>query len=229
MLDNTASFLHIKHVSKQVQSGESQLLILRDINLDIKPGETVAILGASGSGKSTLLSLMAGLDTATSGKIQFDQHVLHQLSEEERAALRASSIGFIFQSFQLLPNLTALENVMLPLEIQYVPVTKAQLEASNWLQRVGLQERLHHYPSKLSGGEQQRVAIARAFVNQRKIIFADEMTGNLDQQTGDKIADIIFSLNKEYGTTLVLVTHDQSLSQRCQKCYVLRDGVLNPC
>jgi putative ABC transport system ATP-binding protein len=224
-----SSFLHTKHLSKQVQSGDSKIHILRDVTLDIKAGESVAIVGASGSGKTTLLSILAGLDLPTSGEVYFDQQPLHLLNEEMRASLRAKYVGFIFQSFQLLPTLTALENVMLPLEIQYVPNKQARAEATDWLKRVGLGARLHHYPKRLSGGEQQRVAIARAFVNQRKIIFSDEMTGNLDTQTGKLVTDILFSLNQEYHTTLVLVTHDERLSSRCEKRFTLSEGMLQSC
>ena len=223
------SFLRTKHLSKQVQSGDSKIHILRDVNLDIKAGESVAIVGASGSGKTTLLSILAGLDIPTSGEVFFEQQAVHELSEEARAQLRAKYVGFIFQSFQLLPTLTALENVMLPLEILYVPYKEARAKATEWLQRVGLGARLNHYPKRLSGGEQQRVAIARAFVNQRKVIFSDEMTGNLDTQTGRLITDILFSLNQEYQTTLVLVTHDEHLSSRCEKRYILSEGILQAC
>lgn len=212
-----------------MQSGDSKIHILRDVNLNIKAGDSVAIVGASGSGKTTLLSILAGLDLPTSGEVFFNGQPMHQMSEEERAHLRAKNVGFIFQSFQLLPTLTALENVMLPLEIQYVHPKQARAEASEWLSRVGLGARLHHYPKRLSGGEQQRVAIARAFVNQRKIIFSDEMTGNLDIQTGRLVTDILFSLNQEYQTTLILVTHDERLSSRCEKRFTLSDGMLNAC
>lgn len=229
MHDDTSIFLHTKHVSKQVKSGDSQIIILRDINLSIKTGESVAILGASGSGKTTLLTLLAGLDLPTQGNITFQNIRLDTLDEEQRAKIRSQYIGFIFQSFQLLPTLTALENVMLPLEIQYIPITEAKGEASAWLKKVGLGERLHHYPAKLSGGEQQRVAIARAFVNRRKIIFADEMTGNLDTHTGQLVSDILFSLNQEYQTTLVLVTHDEQLASRCARRLTLREGILHSC
>lgn len=229
MKEDMTSFLRTRHLSKQVQSGDSKIHILRDVNLNIKAGESVAIVGASGSGKTTLLSILAGLDVPTSGEVYFENQPMHQLSEEARAALRANNVGFIFQSFNLLPTLTALENVMLPLEIQYVPPKQARAEASEWLKRVGLGARLHHYPKRLSGGEQQRVAIARAFVNQRKIIFSDEMTGNLDTQTGRLVTDILFSLNQEFHTTLVLVTHDQRLSDRCEKRYILSEGILQSC
>lgn len=229
MSADMTSFLLTKHLSKQVQSGDSKIHILRDVSLDIKAGESVAIVGASGSGKTTLLSILAGLDLPTSGEVFFDKQPLHLLNEEERAKLRANNVGFIFQSFQLLPTLTALENVMLPLEIQYIPHKQARAEATDWLKRVGLGARLHHYPKRLSGGEQQRVAIARAFVNQRKIIFSDEMTGNLDTHTGKLVTDILFSLNQEYHTTLVLVTHDENLSARCEKRFALSEGMLQSC
>lgn len=229
MSEGTASFLQTKHLTKQVQSGDAKINILRDVNLNIKTGESVAILGSSGSGKTTLLTILAGLDIPTSGEVIFMQHKLQEMNEEERALLRSKYVGFIFQSFQLLPTLTALENVMLPLELQYVPHKQAKEEASEWLDRVGLSARLDHYPNKLSGGEQQRVAIARAFVNQRKIIFADEMTGNLDTKTGKLVSDILFSLNQEYQTTLVLVTHDERLSARCEKRFILREGILHAC
>jgi putative ABC transport system ATP-binding protein len=229
MNTDMTSFLQTKHLSKQVQSGDSKIHILRDVNLEIKAGESIAILGTSGSGKTTLLSILAGLDLPTSGEVYFNQQPLHLLSEEKRARLRAQYVGFIFQSFQLLPTLTALENVMLPLEMQYVPQKAAKEEAVEWLSRVGLGARLHHYPKRLSGGEQQRVAIARAFVNQRKIIFSDEMTGNLDTQTGRMVTDILFSLNQEYQTTLVLVTHDQHLAARCERRFSLSEGILQAC
>lgn len=229
MHNDTSVFLHTNHLSKHVRSGDTQITILRDIDLSIKTGESVAILGASGSGKTTLLTLLAGLDLPSGGDIFFKDYPLNKLDEEARASIRAQYVGFIFQSFQLLPTLTALENVMLPLEIQYLPNAQAQAEAIEWLKRVGLGNRLHHYPTKLSGGEQQRVAIARAFVNQRKIIFADEMTGNLDTKTGQLITDILFSLNQEYKTTLVLVTHDENLAARCERRLMLSEGTLHPC
>jgi len=222
-----SEFLRVEHLNKKVQSGDSHITILQDVNLTVKTGESVAILGASGSGKTTLLTLLAGLDLPTSGDIYFQQQHLNTLNEEQRALIRGQSIGFIFQSFNLLSTLTALENVMLPLEIQYVPNTIAKKEASQWLNRVGLGERLYHYPAVLSGGEQQRVAIARAFVNKPKIIFADEMTGNLDTHTGDRIIDVLFSLNEIEHTTLVLVTHDASLASRCTRRVSLSEGVLH--
>lgn len=221
------SILQASHIHKQVKSGENTLTILQDINLSIKAGESAAILGASGSGKTTLLTLLAGLDLPSSGDIYLDQQHINRLSEEERAVLRANHIGFVFQSFLLLPTLSALENVMLPLELQYVDTKTAKDKAIVWLKRVGLAERLHHLPTQLSGGEQQRVAIARAFVNEPRIVFADEMTGNLDTETGKHIADIIFDLNKSNQTTLVLVTHDAELAARCQHQFHLSKGMLS--
>lgn len=222
-------FIKVTHLSKQVTSGENRIVILSDINLNIKTGESIAIQGASGSGKTTLLTLLAGLDVPTKGDIYLQEHHLNRLDEEERATLRGQMMGFVFQSFQLLNTLTALENVMLPLEIHSTPHKIANDRALHWLNKVGLSHRIHHYPTKLSGGEQQRVAIARAFVREPKVIFADEMTGNLDTQTGEKMMDILFSLNREEKTTLVLVTHDVSLAERSDRRLVLREGVLQPC
>lgn len=223
------NYLQAQHLSKKVKSGSDLITILNDVNLSVKAGESLAIIGASGSGKTTLLTLLAGLDLPTSGQIYFKSQMLNTLSEEERAILRGQHVGFIFQSFQLLPNLTALENVMLPLEIQYVPHYLAKEKAKKWLNTVGLEHRHHHYPLKLSGGEQQRVAIARAFVNEPEIIFADEMTGNLDTQTGEQITDLIFNLNKTKKTTLILVTHDTQLAARCQHRFLLQNGELQSC
>lgn len=226
---DSSQFIRAEHVNKQVKSGENTITILRDVNLHINTGESIAILGASGSGKTTLLTLLAGLDLPTSGKIYFEQQMLNELNEEERALIRAQKVGFIFQSFQLLNTLTALENVMLPLEIRNVPYAQAKAQAIAWLQRVKLGDRIQHYPTKLSGGEQQRVAIARAFINQPNIIFADEMTGNLDTHTGELISDILFSLNQQEKTTLVLVTHDDKLAQRCERRVLLNEGILTSC
>lgn len=227
MKKDISAFLQVKHLTKKVRSGDSHITILRDINLTVKTGESLAILGASGSGKTTLLTLLAGLDLPTSGDIYFQQYHLNTLTEEARAEWRGQYLGFIFQSFNLLSTLTALENVMLPLEIQYVPHARAKKEAIQWLNRVGLDERLSHYPSVLSGGEQQRVAIARAFVNKPTLILADEMTGNLDTQTGERIIEVLFSLNEMEHTTLVLVTHDANLAARCARRLVLSEGVLH--
>lgn len=216
------SMVEARHLSKRVNTSEGELVILRDINLSISAAETVAIVGASGSGKSTLLGLMAGLDGASGGDMLLDGQNLSTMDEEQRAKLRGQSVGFVFQSFQLLPSLTALENVMLPIELKND--RNARQKAAQLLQRVGLEARVTHYPNQLSGGEQQRVAIARAFASQAKILFADEPTGNLDTTTGAKVIDLLFSLNKEYGTTLVLVTHDDRLAQRCGRLIRLVAG-----
>ncbi len=202
-------------LNKTVALGDKPLIILQDINLQVNAGESVAIVGASGSGKSTLLGLLAGLDVPTSGQVFLDTEAIFLLDEDQRAALRSRLLGFMFQSFQLLPALTAMENVMLPIELSGLKSAK-QL-AQVLLERVGLGARLDHYPRQLSGGEQQRVAIARAFVTQPKLLFADEPTGNLDAETGKQIVELMFELNQEKGTTLILVTHDEALSNRCDR------------
>lgn len=207
---------------KSVDTSEGLLTILKGISLSIAEGEVVAIVGASGSGKSTLLGLMAGLDGATSGEVKLQGHSLSEMDEEQRAILRGQLVGFVFQSFQLLPSLTALENVMLPIELKGDP--EAKDKARQLLDRVGLNERWHHYPNQLSGGEQQRVAIARAFATEASILFADEPTGNLDTATGAKVIDLLFDLNREYSTTLVLVTHEERLAQRCDRIIKLVAG-----
>ena len=207
--------IETRNLVKAVDTSEGVLTILKDISLRIDGGEAVAIVGASGSGKSTLLGVMAGLDGAASGEIILNEHILSELDEEQRAILRGQLVGFVFQSFQLLPSLTALENVMLPIELK--GDAEARDKAVNLLDRVGLAERWHHYPNQLSGGEQQRVAIARAFATEARILFADEPTGNLDTATGAKVVDLLFDLNKEYLTTLVLVTHDERLASRCDR------------
>ena len=212
-------------LSKSVKTAEADLEILRGIDLEIKRGETAAIVGTSGSGKSTLLGLLAGLDSPSGGDIYLDDTNIVQLDEDERAVLRSQKVGFVFQSFQLLPALTALENVMLPLELAGRDDARAMAE--DYLARVGLGERLQHYPRTLSGGEQQRVAIARAFAAKPLILFADEPTGNLDTATGAKIVELLFGLNKEEGTTLVLVTHDNTLADRCQRKLVMTAGQLS--
>ncbi len=202
----------------------SELEILKGITLEIKSGESVAIVGASGSGKSTLLGLLAGLDEASGGYVEIDDVNITALDEDGRAAFRARHVGFVFQSFQLLPALTALENVMLPLELNRHG--KARDLAEQFLERVGLVERLQHYPRQMSGGEQQRVAIARAFATRPAILFADEPTGNLDTRTGAQVVDLLFELNRQEGTTLILVTHDQALAERCQRRLQLDAGAL---
>ncbi len=211
-------------LTKQVNTGDKQLTILQDINLQVNTGEAVAIIGASGSGKSTLLGLLAGLDLPTSGKVHLDETDIFSLDEDSRAALRGRILGFVFQSFQLLPALTALENVMLPLEL--MKKNNADSVAQRLLDRVGLAKRVEHYPKQLSGGEQQRVAIARAFATEPKLLLADEPTGNLDSATGVQIIELMFELNREHGTTLVLVTHDEALSKRCSRQIRLADGKL---
>ncbi|MEY4768263.1 MAG: hypothetical protein RL637_902 [Pseudomonadota bacterium] len=210
------------NLGKIVMTSEGPLQILSAIELQINRGESLAIVGASGSGKSTLLSLLAGLDTPTTGKVRLDGRNLTTTTEDGRATIRNRLVGFVFQSFQLLNGLTALENVMLPLELSADP--QAQAKATDLLQRVGLGHRLFHTPKQLSGGEQQRVALARAFVTQPAILFADEPTGNLDRKTGEHIAELLFQLNHEQQTTLVLVTHDVNLANRCQRMITLEAG-----
>lgn len=212
----------VEHVHKSVTDSTGTLTILRDIHFELLRGQTVAIVGASGSGKSTLLSIIAGLDTPSQGTVQLDGHDLFAMDEDQRAALRAQKVGFVFQSFQLLGNLTALENVMLPLEL--AGRKDASEAAKQMLQRVGLGERLNHYPRVLSGGEQQRVALARAFVVQPSVLLADEPTGSLDFATGESIMNLMFDLNREQGTTLVLVTHDRGIAQRCQRRIQIEAG-----
>ncbi|MFQ5545630.1 MAG: ABC transporter ATP-binding protein [Acidiferrobacterales bacterium] len=211
-------------LSKEVISPEGELRILDSVNLSIDAGEAVAIIGASGSGKSTLLGLLAGLDVPTRGRVILDGIDITPLDEDGRASVRAGRVGFVFQSFQLLNSLTALENVMLPLEL--AGEDGARLAAIEILQRVGLGPRLHHYPTRLSGGEQQRCAIARAFASRPKLLFADEPTGNLDQATGARIIELLFSLNSERATTLILVTHDRGISEHCHRLLELEAGRL---
>ena len=220
----SAPILRASRLSKTVQSGDEPLTILDDVTFDVDAGATIAIVGASGSGKTTLLGLLAGLDLPTQGDVWLDGESLAALDEDARAALRQRLLGFVFQSFQLLPALTALENVMLPLEL--AGVDDARERARAWLERVGLAKRMHHYPRQLSGGEQQRVAIARAFAGEPKLLMADEPTGNLDGTTGVEIAELMFRLNREHGTTLVLVTHDTALASRCTRRLSLSAGRL---
>ena len=220
----SASILNARHLSKVVPSTEGELAILHDLSLDLAKGDSLAIVGSSGSGKSTLLGLLAGLDLPSSGEVELAGHALHALDEDRRARVRAEHVGFVFQSFQLLDNLNALENVMLPLELE--GRSDARQRAATLLERVGLGQRFSHYPRQLSGGEQQRVAIARAFAAEPAILFADEPTGNLDSHTGERISDLLFELNKERGTTLVLVTHDERLAHRCRRLIRLEAGRL---
>jgi putative ABC transport system ATP-binding protein len=223
-MSNSRFIIRADALGKSVALENGALAILTDVSFEVKAGESVAILGASGSGKSTLLGLLAGLDVPTAGNVQLDGQDLFALDEDARAALRGRLAGFVFQSFQLLPALTALENVMLPLEL--AGMSDARTRATEILFRVGLGERLRHYPKQLSGGEQQRVAIARAFVTQPQILFADEPTGNLDSGTGATVTELLFALNRERGATLILVTHDAALAARCERRLHLAAGRL---
>ncbi len=214
--------LNAQSLSKKVTTAAGELVILDEVSLQLDAGDSLAITGASGSGKSTLLGILAGLDEPSSGTISLNQHELTQLGEEGRAKIRADHVGFVFQSFQLLPGLTALENVMMPLELHGIDNAKGKAEF--FLTRVGLRDRLDHYPQQLSGGEQQRVAIARAFASEPDILFADEPTGNLDSATGAHVIELLFELNREQGTTLILVTHEQRLAEHCRKRISLEAG-----
>ncbi len=209
------SIVRAEGITKQVATPDHVLTIVKQVSFEVRAAEAVAIIGASGSGKSTLLGLLAGLDVPSSGRVWIGDEELFALSEDGRARLRGQMVGFVFQSFQLLPALTALENVMLPLELN--GGADAEARARRMLDRVGLAERLGHYPRQLSGGEQQRVAVARAFVTEPKLLFADEPTGNLDSETGEQVIELLFEMNRERGTTLVLVTHDAELAKRCDR------------
>ncbi|MFZ6750931.1 ABC transporter ATP-binding protein [Undibacterium sp. Ren11W] len=218
------AMVEVKAITKTVATQEGELAILRPISMRVMASESIAITGASGSGKSTLLGILAGLDVPSSGEVFLNGHCLTALDEEGRARVRAENVGFIFQSFQLLPGLTALENVMLPLELR--GNRQAKTLATEFLQRVGLESRMRHYPPQLSGGEQQRVAIARAFASQARILFADEPTGNLDSTTGARIIDLLFELNRALATTLIFITHEERLAALCQRRIVLEAGQL---
>jgi putative ABC transport system ATP-binding protein len=217
-----SSIVQAVGLTKQVQSGDQPLVILNEVSFEVEAGESLAIVGASGSGKSTLLGLLAGLDVPSSGSVSLNGNDLFKLDEDGRARLRGELAGFVFQSFQLLPALNALENVMLPLELAGVKEARQRAEIS--LQQVGLAARAHHVPKHLSGGEQQRVALARAFVTRPKILFADEPTGNLDAATGAQVIELMLELNRAQGTTLILVTHDENLARRCGKQIRLAAG-----
>lgn len=217
-----AKILNVEHLKKSYSSGSKKLDILIDISFSVEQGKTFAIVGPSGSGKTTLLGLCAGLDRVDSGQIELCGQLIKDLTEDERAQLRNRNVGFIFQDFQLISTLTALENVAVPLELQG---SKGAVKvAKELLEKVGLGDRGHHYPSQLSGGEQQRVALARAFSNQPSILFADEPTGNLDAETGEKVVELLFNLNKELGTTLIIVTHDMDLAKRTERILKLKGG-----
>jgi putative ABC transport system ATP-binding protein len=218
----TTPRLELSHLTRRLPSGGRQLTILDDVDLAIPAGEFTAVLGPSGSGKSTLLALMAGLDRPTSGAVRIDGVAIHEMSEDELALLRRRKIGFVFQSFQLLANLTARENVLLPIELAGLPEPGRRVD--EWLAAVGLADRGHHYPSQLSGGEQQRIALARAFASEPAILLADEPTGNLDGATGRKVLDLLLELRRSHGTTLVLVTHDPSVAALADRLIHLRDG-----
>lgn len=220
------NILEARNLSRQFKSGSKTLTVVNNISFAIQEGTSCAIVGPSGSGKTTLLGLCAGLDRVTSGSVILNGIELNPLNEDQRARVRNEHVGFIFQAFQLVPTLTALENVMVPLELRGEVTSEVKTRALSLLDSVGLADRWHHYPAQLSGGEQQRVAIARAFINEPKILFADEPTGNLDSETGNYIENLIFDLNKEKGTTLVLVTHDLELADKCSRIFKLKNGNL---
>ncbi|BBL31618.1 putative ABC transporter ATP-binding protein YbbA [Pantoea ananatis] len=220
------NILEVHHLTKSVGQGEHQLTILTGVELVVKPAETIALIGESGSGKSTLLGILAGLDDGSQGEVHLLGQPLHQMNEEQRAALRAQQVGFVFQSFMLVPTLNALENVQLPALLCGESDRQSRDQARELLTQLGLGERLLHLPAQLSGGEQQRVALARAFSGRPGLLFADEPTGNLDRKTGERIVDLLFSLNRDFATTLILVTHDEQLAARCNRRLRLRDGKL---
>lgn len=218
------SILEVTNLTQQFRSGDQKLTVLDDVKFSVKEGTTCSIVGPSGSGKTTLLGLCAGLDRPSEGEVTLNGVKLGPLNEDQRAEVRNKHVGFVFQTFQLVPTLTALENVMVPLELRGMKTSEVKRDAKELLVKVGLGERLDHYPTQLSGGEQQRVALARAFINKPKILFADEPTGNLDSETGSKIEELLFDLNKASGTTLVLVSHDLSLAEQCQRIIRLKNG-----
>ena len=221
---DTTRMLHVQHLTKTYASGDGLLTVLQDISFSVEPGSTLSIVGPSGSGKTTLLGLCAGLDRATSGSVELNNYALDNLTEDDRAKIRNKYVGFIFQNFQLLPTLTALENVMVPLELS--GGKDVGKKSKNLLDKVGLSDRMHHYPAQLSGGEQQRVSLARAFVNEPRILFADEPTGNLDEETSEKVIRLLFELNQEAGTTLVIVTHNLELAAATRRIIRLRGGLI---
>ncbi len=218
------NILRVENLLRTFKSGNKEITVVNDLSFEIQEKTSCAIIGPSGSGKTTLLGLCAGLDSPNSGNVFLDGIKINDLDEDQRAKIRNEHVGFIFQTFQLIPTLTALENVMVPLELRGEPTKKVRKHAQELLEQVGLGERGHHYPSQLSGGEQQRVAIARAFINQPKILFADEPTGNLDAETGSNIENLIFDLNKKLGTTLIVVTHNPDLANKCERIITLKNG-----
>lgn len=221
---NHSSILSVQKVTKTFISGDHKLTVLDNISFDVKKGISCAIVGPSGSGKTTLLGLSAGLDRPTSGRVVLNDQPISDMKEDELNSVRNEQIGFVFQSFQLISTLTALENVMVPVELRGTPYRQVEQKAIELLSQVGLKERLHHYPNQLSGGEQQRVGLARAFIHKPEILFADEPTGNLDSETGEQIEDLLFDLNRESGTTLIIVTHDRELAEKCDRIIELKSG-----
>jgi putative ABC transport system ATP-binding protein len=219
-----SSILSVNNLSKTFTSGNKELTVLKDINFSIEKGISCAIVGPSGSGKTTLLGLCAGLDKPTSGDVILNDQKISALKESDLSAIRNEQIGFVFQSFQLIPTLTALENVMVPIELRGVSYKEVEKKAIDLLDKVGLKDRVTHYPTQLSGGEQQRVGLARAFIHKPEVLFADEPTGNLDGDTGSQIEDLLFELNKDEGTTLIIVTHDRELASKCNRIIELRSG-----
>lgn len=222
-----SNILQVNNLTREFKSGSKILTVVNDISFGIEEGTSCAIVGPSGSGKTTLLGLCAGLDRPTSGEVILKDIKLNPLSEDERASVRNKHVGFVFQTFQLVPTLTALENVMVPLELRGEATKEVRKRAVKLLEEVGLGDRTHHYPTQLSGGEQQRVAIARAFINEPKILFADEPTGNLDTETGDHVEELIFDLNQKEHTTLILVTHDLELAEKCDRIIKIKNGFVD--
>jgi putative ABC transport system ATP-binding protein len=223
---NNSTILNVQNLTKTFPSGNRLLTVLDNVSFSLEPGISCAVIGPSGSGKTTLLGLCAGLDKPTSGSVALNQQNISELSESELSVIRNQQIGFVFQSFQLISTLTALENVMVPIELRGIPYKSVEKRALELLEEVGLKDRVHHYPNQLSGGEQQRVGLARAFIHQPSILFADEPTGNLDGETGTQIEDLLFNLNKVEGTTLVIVTHDRELAQKCDRIIELKNGAV---
>jgi putative ABC transport system ATP-binding protein len=223
---SNSSILSVNNLSKTFTSGNKQLTVLKDINFSVEKGISCAIVGPSGSGKTTLLGLCAGLDKPTSGDVILKNQKISALKESELSAIRNEQIGFVFQSFQLIPTLTALENVMVPIELRGIAYKEVEKKAIELLDKVGLRDRITHYPTQLSGGEQQRVGLARAFIHNPDILFADEPTGNLDGDTGAQIEDLLFELNQEEGTTLIIVTHDRELAAKCNRIIELKSGAI---
>lgn len=223
---NTENILEVKDLTKVFKSGDHSLTVLDHLSFSVERGISCAIVGPSGSGKTTLLGLCAGLDNPTSGSVSLNSTVISSLSESDLTSIRNTEIGFVFQSFQLISTLTALENVMVPVELRGVPFKKVKTKALELLSNVGLRDRTHHYPNQLSGGEQQRVGLARAFIHEPSILFADEPTGNLDDETSASIEELLFDLNKKQGTTLIIVTHDMKLAQKCDRIIRLKSGTV---